>query len=445
MDINALIRELSDSLGLAETARRDAAAGIPAPDAETPTGAESGAIAAAREEGRKQIAILRKAAQETEDAHAPCGEQRRKARAQRKNADGGAPPATGNVGVAGVARDNAIAAYNQFKNENRLIRDASGDDRLAQFAWAVAIVAAEGAVNSLLFRHAFGGGIAEGFIVAFFIGLVNVGFAFIGGALFLRYAVNHCNPGIKLGGLCGFLMCISVCAATVALASWFRGHVDMARADEDLYAAQIAAKAWAESIQSFRAADIWGLFSSLNGFLLVAVGAICAICGAWKGYEYDDPYPGFGAMLRQKENAEERHQEAQEDHDGRLREWRQNFGGGMRHAKDVLQNSAAALQTSVRGAEKTHADAADLPEKVSLLARGLLAVYRTNNAEIRAAAAPPYFSRYPQGEEFSALEAECASVRQDAEKIIAAAKSLLAECEKELQKLRAALERMQSE
>ena len=441
MDINALTREIADSLGLAEAARSDAAAGIPAPDAETPTSAENGAIAAAQQTARRQIEILEELARQTEDAMPACNESLREARRQRQNANDGAPPES-DLGAARAARDNAAAAYNKFKHDNGLIRDASGDDRLAQFAWAVAIVAAEGAVNSLLFRHAFSGGLAEGFIAAFFIGLVNVGFAFVGGALCLRYAANHCKPAVKLGGLCGFLLCISVCAGTVAMAAWFRGEVDLLRG-EDMDAADIAALAWRNALDNFLGADIRGLFASLNGFLLVSVGVLCAMGGVWKGYEYDDPYPGFGDILRQKENAEEFYLDAQQAHDTRLLKWRKNSGGGMRRADDELQNAAGALKTAMRGMRRAADSAAALPDTAAVLAGGLLSAYRAQNAKIRAAAAPSYFSRYPQGEEFSALERQSAPARDNAEKLRAAAELLLAECEEERRQIWKALERAQ--
>ncbi len=441
MDINALIRELSDSLGLAEAARNDAAAGIPAADASAPTSTENGAIAAARQTARRCIELLEELTRQTEDALIPCGEALRESRRQRQNANDGAPPES-DLGAARAARDNAAAAYNKFKHDNAIVRDASGDDRLAQFAWAAAIVAAEGAVNSLLFRHAFSGGIAEGFIAAFFIGLVNVGFAFVGGALCLRYAVNHYKLPVKLGGLCGFLMCVSVCAATVAMAAWFRGHVDLLR-QEDMDSAQIAVVAWRMSLDSFINADIRELFSSLNGFLLVAVGVLCAMGGVWKGYEYDDPYPGFGDMLRQKENAEELYLEAQQTHDARLLKWRKNSGGGMRRADEELQNAAGELKTAARGMRRAAADAAGLPDAAAALAGGLLSVYRAQNAKIRAAAAPDYFSHYPQGKEFSALFSQSASVRKSAVKNSEAAEALLAECEEERRRVWKALERAQ--
>ena len=40
-----------------------------------------------------------------------------------------------------------------IKPENTLTRDASGDDRLAQFLWALMIVAVESGMNSFFFRE----------------------------------------------------------------------------------------------------------------------------------------------------------------------------------------------------------------------------------------------------------------------------------------------------
>ena len=440
MDIHSLTQEIAADLTLAESAHRDAAAGIPATNAAVLSGAEQSAVAAAQSAGRKQISVLESHCQQTEAEIPVCQKILREAKRQRISADDGTPPESDLLSGARATRDNSIAAYNQFKRENRLIRDAHGDDRLAQFAWAVAVIVLEGAINSLLFRHAFSGGIAEGFIVAFFISLVNVGFAFVGGALCLRYAINHCNPAIKLSGLGGLLLFLSVCALTVALSAWFRGHVEVLL-DSDLPAAELASQAWTNSLLSLQVGDYWGLISSLNAFLLVFVGILCAMCGVWKGYELDDPYPGFGNMLRQKENAEEQYREMCEVHDVRMRKWREDCGGGMRRAENELRKATDVLRAAMRGMRHAQLACADLPVTVAQLAGALLSVYRSQNSEIRRAEPPPYFFNYPAEQEFVSLSSASEYGREQSQQLAAAAAELLEECEKERRLLWQAIER----
>ena len=431
MDIHARKQEITESLDLAESARKDAASGIPAGDAAAPSGTETNATAEAEKAGREEIETLENFINQTEDAVEPCQNALDAARRHRQTADAGEPPKD-NLDVKRRARDGAIAAYNKFKDDNGLTRDASGDDRFIQISWAVLIALIEGGANAMLLRDVFSGGIIDALTTAFFISFTNVAFAFIGGALCLRYAVNHCNSGVKLGGLCGFLACLAVCAAVVATVSWFRGHAELLLSkDLGWYSAKIRTEAWKNTMESFRAADIWSLFSSLEGFLLVAAGAFCAIVGVWKGYEFDDSYPGFGARFRDKENAEEAFREAQTEHDGRLQQWRQNSRGGVKNADKELADAVAALRARMHGMNKRRADAVNLSAQVAQLANGLLAVYRQHNSAIRAGPPPPYFSQFPPPEEFAVLDTLGGQTRLRAEKMRETAESLLQECEQE--------------
>ena len=437
MDVNALTREIANKLGLEKAAESDARAGVPARDAAAFAGAETEAVEAARKAGREEAARLGEHCRKAENAAAKCEQTLADVRKQRQNAETGSPPEA-DLDIPRRERDRAESNYLKFQQDHDLDRGVGDDDRFVRIVVTLAVVLVEGGLNSYFFAPAFERGLLGGFFVAFFFSIVNVGGAFVGGAFGLRH-LNHRDPWKQMMGLFGFLFCLAVCAVTVALSAWFRGHVDSLR-KEDIDALELSSLAWDKSLASLQKADIWGLFSSLNSFLLVFVGALCAIVGFWEGREYDDPYPGFGKMRRLKEEAQDRLDEAQEAHNSRLREWRQNHGGTLREMTQTLQNDAAKMQTVVDGARQAAANAADLRVQTSRLAHGLLSLYRVKNTAIRATSPPPYFvSQFPEDGEFQSIADECNGNIARTREVAEHAARLLRECRDEAANIRRTL------
>ena len=425
MDVNALTAELAGKLGLKESAQRDAAAGIPARDATEPTGAEVTAVAEAEKAGQKAVKTLGIHCQETEGAIRKCGSVLADVRKRRQAADD-QPPSASDLEILRIARDGAVAAYNRFKSDNGLLREASGDDRFVQIIWALVIMVVEGAFNSYFFAPASEYGIAGGFFAAFFFSFANVACAFVGGALGLRYA-NHCDPAKKLAGaLCG-IACILGCAVVVSLSAWYRGHIDLLRAEAS---ETLALDAWRASIESLRGVDLWGLIASLHAFLLMFVGALCALFGFWKGYEFDDTYPGFGGMFRQKEEATENYNDAKAEHDERMKAWRNGRNGALREMGRDLEQTASAMRVAHEGFRREMASA-NLSVQAAQLARGLLSVYRQENTAIRADSPPSYFGKFPGEDKFHGLDGESRRWREKCEKLESEVARLADECRDE--------------
>ena len=339
MDVNALTAELAGKLGLKKAAQRDAAAGIPARDATELTGAEVKAIAEVEKAGQKAVKMLGVHYQESENAIRKCGDMLADVW-KRRHVANNQPPSTNDLDIFRIARDGAVAAYNQFKSDNELRREASGDDRFVQFIWALVIMVIEGVFNAYFFAPVSEFGLAGGFFSAFMFSFANVASAFVGGALGLRYA-NHCEPAKKLGGIICAGLCLLGCAAIVSLSSWYRGHIDLLRGDGS---ETLALDAWNESVSSLENGNLRGLIASLHSFLLLFLGTLCALLGFWKGYEFDDPYPGFGGMFRQKEEAAENYNDMKAEHDDRMQAWRIDRNGTLREMARDLEQSVSAMQ-----------------------------------------------------------------------------------------------------
>ena len=271
------------------------------------------------------------------------------------------------------------------------------------------------------------------------IGVVNVAFAFWGGVLGLRYAKNHYNPGANLAGLIWFLLCMCVCAAMVSLATLYRVHIEALKV-ADLDSSLIASQASELAIASLSSLDGSGLFGSVDSIILFFLGSLCAMFGVWKGYEYDDPYPGFGGMWRQMEEAKNRHAEAIDENRGRVQEWKNSYGGGIRQALRTLQDSAGQMRTKARTMYDFRDQIGDAAHLAAELASGLLRAYRVKNQQLRGGTAPGYFSEYPDRKSFALVDKRSGESRRRAEGLYKQAEDLLKSCDEEIRMMRKFLE-----
>lgn len=424
MDVLALKEEISKNLELSVVAGRDASAGIPQENTRALTAAENNIMSAAEQKGWNYIKRILEHRKAADAAMADCRKivgEVGKVIHKRQSVQ---PPDSSSFELAKRRMENAATSYARFKNQNDLTRDATGDDRLAQFLWALMIVALESVMNSFFFQQVATAGLIGGFFIAFIISIINIGFAFLGGVLGMRYAVNHCSANVKIAGLLCFAACFAVSMTVVAMSAWFRGNLDAVdfATVEDLPA--VLQIAWTKSVDSFFAADFRSLFASLYSFSLALMGLLCAIGGVWKGYEFDDPYPGFGAMWRSMEEAREHLEEEQEKYTAIMDRWRDADSRPLAMAEDKIDKAAAVMKLELEGMR--HACVDDVSESTARLAQALLSEYRDANAVGRKV--PAYFQEYPKRDSFPALRDEYERLHQQADALQSEGTQLWGEC-----------------
>ena len=437
-NINALADEIARELNLDAAAKRDALAGIPVSDSADIAGAESAVMQKARQKGDKDVNLLHEHCRQTREVIQECKRQMNAS----IDESGVAKPLRDALDGAKKDAAEASAVYNKFKVENGLERNASGDDRVAQILWAMLAVLLEGVLNSYFFASASERGLFGGFAAAFFIGIVNVSFAFVGGVWGLRYAKNHIAPFFKLCGLACFVFCCLVSAAMVSLATLYRGGIDKFKGDLELNATAIADHASEWALQNFFALDWGSLFSSIDSFILFFIGMLCAMFGVWKGYEFDDPYPGFGTMWRQKEAARIRSEEENEKHENKMEKWRRGSGDQIRRAMGALKDSEQNLRLQLGGMKTQCGVVENAPDDAASLAKNLLDRYRAMNKQIRAATSPPppHFNESPSRSHFPNLVEQCNVALHEAKELGAESESVLKECEAKQVKLQRMLD-----
>ena len=385
MDVVAKVKELASALDLKEKAQQDALAGRPATDAHSLTIVEAGLVGRARGEGEKELASLesqRESAQRALDTYKkePKGQVPLDTTVQEKR-----------EAQLREAHEGAIAAFKKFKADHGLDGAPAPDDRVTQLMLAALVVIMEGLANSLFFAPASEYGFAGGFFAAFMFSFVNVAFAFLGGVIGLRYA-GHTDPAKMVGGMLWTLACGLVCVMTVCLSAWYRGHLDRILTQKDWYDA-LSFEAWQASLESLAALNFWSMIASAQAFALLGVGVVCAFIGFWKGYSFDDPFPGFGKMFRKQEDAADLlAQFVDEKNSIQLR-------------KPPAELAFEDLKIAVKGLRRA-LGTEDLGAQVTALTKQLLQIYRDANERIRATEPPAYFNQYPDQQEFRGLATE---------------------------------------
>lgn len=374
MKVNTLVEELKEQLQLEDKALQDALAGLPSQDAAGLTPAENEAVDNAAAAAQKEIADAAQCRAETVEALRGCKTALQEVHRARLAIESETPPVPAKPDSLIEARDRTKAQYTAFKAQHKLQRDAERDDRLVQGVWAAVIVVVESIINAYFYAPISDLGLLGGFFTAIIVSVINVGFAFIGGLLGLRY-LGHVDPANKLGGLVAFLLCLFVCTLVVTMSALFRGHAD-AMSTNALDTGMLLAAAWQASVDSLMALDVSGLLASLHSFLLVFVGAICAIIGFWKGRDFDDPYPGFGKAYRQKEDAQTELDDAVAEGDERQRGWQQEHRKRLLEQSHKLDQSKSRTSAACSGLRQKMESNLHLAEDTATLAADLLSVYR---------------------------------------------------------------------
>lgn len=188
------------------------------------------------------------------------------------------------------ARDAAAADLVAFREENRLTRGPS----LPKWPWYFSaaliffVLAIETAFNGMFFADRVFGGIVQGFTEALVFALVNVGFGYSAG----RVATNllHISKQRRVLGWLGLAVVAAVLLVNNLFAAHYRsvltGDIDIMEATALAYASLIKAP-----------------FGILDGksWQLMALGLSAAFVTAWKAWNMDDPYPGYGKLARNVE------------------------------------------------------------------------------------------------------------------------------------------------
>jgi hypothetical protein len=288
-------------------------------------------------------------------------------------------------GNARNALTNANDHLTLCRRERTAFTRRHGTDRPARpragwtgtISLALILLAVESAGNSYFFAAGNELGLLGGWFVAILISVANVGFASVAG-YFARY-VNHRS---LLGKLAGFLMTLPFMAAILML------NVGVAQF-RDALAGLPWQEASAAALVRMQTAPF--ALASVESWLLVGIGMLIVLVAWWKGYAFDDPYPGYGGISRRLAEARDAYAEEWRDWTGNLTDLRDQSIEELRMARSLVAETLRdgpnilASRAGLTGQRDVFLDHCDTA------ANRLLAVYREANRAARKSPQPPRF------------------------------------------------------
>lgn len=277
-------------------------------------------------------------------------------------------------------RSELTAELSDFKQQNKIRKSADyPESKFFFIAALVTLFVVESVLNAFFFAAGSDFGFIGGWINAMQYAFVNLAVAF-SLTIFLVRQLNHIKHWRKFIGLIGVVSLIVFIPAF----NFFVGHF------REIYAST-PAEAQKAAVQAFMANPF--ALTTVESWLLLAVGIIFASIAAFDGYRIEDPYPGYGRLWRRLENARDEYAEEKETLKNQLSDLRDSMIEQLDDARDrVMQreqelNDLASMAERIRGRYQAH-----LP----LLERAcnvVLSKYRQINQGVRETPAPVYFQR----------------------------------------------------
>jgi len=268
----------------------------------------------------------------------------------------------------------------RFKTENNLNRIPSYP-LARRWHWGIitVLVLIEATLNGMMLARGLALGILGGVTQALVIAMINVAFGLLAG----RFAVpnlNHRQPWRRLTGaaMLLFWICFSL-AFNLAVA-----HYRSALGGENPEQADKIA------IQNLVAHPLG--VPEVTGWLLFILGISFSIVAAADGWKMDDRYPGYGALARRVEEANEEYRVQKDQVIAELQEIRENAIKEM----DAVAGEVEARSEQYKAIQQNRLRYIQLfTEHVGYLeqcANELLSTYRQANRKSRKSSAPTHFA-----------------------------------------------------
>jgi hypothetical protein len=176
---------------------------------------------------------------------------------------------------------------NHFKKTNGIRRSASfPTSHILTYSLLFIALIAESLLNSVFFAEGSDTGLVGGLAIAFVISFFNICVGFITG-LFLRYK-NHISRVKSI--LTYFVLILAITFSTVF--NLLVGHYREALGIDPDNAKSIAVDRFVDGILTIHDVQSW---------LLIAIGLVFFGLAIFKGYKFDDEYPKYGKIVRDRE------------------------------------------------------------------------------------------------------------------------------------------------
>jgi hypothetical protein len=271
--------------------------------------------------------------------------------------------------------------------------------QLYHFAIVAALALVEWVSLAAFYAEGSDFGLLGGVLIAMTLSIVNISLAILSGSL-LRY-VNHRSAGRKalaLTGAAALYACFFM--VTLAAAHYRAATNDIAQSQPAVSAPGAAPAYAAPDLDQWRAARLaWQRFAAnpvgfgdVFSWILVMLAAIFGIFASYKGYRFDDPYPGYGELDRELNARRAAYEAAKAAYSRRVDEVFDRVVQEQAHLfSDVKSNIEYFQQLVSRSDDQRRTFVRDVAE-IQDACNILLQRYRQTNARARVSPAPLYFN-----------------------------------------------------
>lgn len=274
---------------------------------------------------------------------------------------------------------DAKSEFDDFRTRNHLRRPArSGPGRWISIGILCLLLSIESSFNGVFFAKGSDFGLIGGFGAAVGISVVNVISSFLLGWGPARW-LHHRSLALRALGLASVVVGAMMLVFLHAFAAHYRDAIAAVGEEQAMQSAlvQLLSRPWE--------------VASLNSAYLVGLGLLFSLAAFAKGYQFDDPYPGYGAQRRRLEAARmayaDKHADLFDDLEEMKSETVSELDGGIRRLPTMPQKSAAirAQREAMIEAFRAYSDS------VETAAQALLTRYRDANRKARTEPPPAHF------------------------------------------------------
>jgi len=283
------------------------------------------------------------------------------------------------------AAGNREEEYQEFRERNRLSRlprNISQGQRTFAFMILAVFVVLESILNGMFFAEGSEAGIIGGVVQALVLSILNVGVASLYAIYGLPFLFHRRLWGKVMGGL-----------ATAAFVVWLVGLNLAIGHFRDLFVQGAGSVQMAELLNRLTGAPL--LLGDAKSGLLVLLGIALGLLSVIDVAASRDPYPGYGAIGRERQSAIERYAHENAKSLAAIMQLRDQTVDDMTSAIELMRATQFDMQQAIEGRARLHHNYRAYLEHLAVVHERLIQRYREGNRRVRRGDVPAYFRQPP--------------------------------------------------
>lgn len=321
-------------------------------------------------------------------------------------------------------RENRETALRSFQSEHKLKRMADyPETRLWSVAMLVTMIVVESVLNANMLAKTSLYGLIGGWAEAIFISMANIFFGFFTGLFPLRYINVRRNKKTYLTAKSSFITCCSF----IVIFNFIFAHYRLSASPE-------VADVVKATLIHIKSAPL-AIFLDIKSFALFIVGLAFSALSGWKGYEWDDHFPGYGSVYKKLETAKKNLLDAEDRIREACRKTIENKISELEIKRKELSKILKKPENLISYIKLEQSKFNRFAECINAKMNELIKTYRSVNMEVRKTPPPAYFSSIPEIQEkdmnleinFKELEDEIQNRKSDLEEMYSAIEETLNE------------------